>query len=435
MAEDINVHRNKMRDFQRDLLHRTWRFSQEGGKMLSPGLRLQRDGRIGNYQHRNEYAWRLSKDVLEFLRQDGTVSTRFDEVHYLSNPGEHPRSLRLRGKILLDRDETAGFHILEANPPLWARGRPLKQHPKVAVLIRTHVANEKLYHLIDCLQGSPFFDLYVLADETRNPLPIIGTCVLPHSVKMCASLGLKTDPANHFSVLWLCGDYPLYCASRMLADYEFYAMIEYDVHFVRESPLFLEGIINRLGTDDGGRLDFVCTRIKLDEPTGTWYPAAARIYEKVYWSGIFSLIIVSKKALNYLLNARLAEGANPVTRGELIHCEAFALTALMNAGTFQCTTLDELVPGCMVAKTYHANGLDPFHIPIYLLGARVEDDPRVELVHPVLDAESYLASFWKYCKENNKIREFIKHVDGLNPALVTPDLKENFLTNAQKLAG
>ncbi|WP_420977945.1 hypothetical protein, partial [Campylobacter coli] len=70
--------------------------------------------------------------------------------------------------------------------------------------------------------------------------------------------GLKTNPSNHENALWLCGDYALYCGISAQPNYDYYFMIEYDVHFTRENPFLLEALINRLQSLDGQALDLIC---------------------------------------------------------------------------------------------------------------------------------------------------------------------------------
>jgi hypothetical protein len=247
---------------------------------------------------------------------------------------------------------------------------------------------------------------------------------------MCASLGFNTRPANHANAFWLCGDYALYCAEHIIPQYDYYIMIEFDVHFVRQNSLFLEGIINRLGgRDRGPDLDFVGAVVRTAAPM--WplgQPARAR-YSTVYYSGIFSFVVVSKPALAFLREARLAEGADPRAEGAMIHCEAFALTALKDAGNFRCSSLASLVPGC-IGKSYHP-GRPDLSEPNYLLGTATDPDPRIELMHPVLDAEEYLTKLWRRGRETTDgIKHFIAHVNALDPLAVAQGLKARFIAEA-----
>src|ERR1700744_2080380 len=171
-----------------DLLRQRWRFSRVGGQIFSTNLRLLPNGLIGNYSHPNEYCWRLTADGLEFCNRYNVVTTRFDRLSVGTAGGP-----KFTSKVLLEPSDQAGVHALEAVGPTWGRGRPLQTKPKVAVFIRTQLANEKLNHLIECLEGSPLFDLYILADEPRGALPLNPAVVpvLSHSVDMCRALGWR----------------------------------------------------------------------------------------------------------------------------------------------------------------------------------------------------------------------------------------------------
>jgi len=270
------------------------------------------------------------------------------------------------------------------------------------------------------------FDLYVLGDETSGNLDVVGVPLVSHSIALCSSLGLNVSPSNHPNVLWLCGDYPIYCAVNALPNYDHYIMLEFDVHFVRRNPLFLEGVINRLSGDRQVKLDFVSAIVV---PASIDYsPAipASRFYKEIYYSGIFSLVCLSKRAVNYLFKSRLDEGMNIGEDGLLIHCEVFAITALMNAGTFKCMGLNTLIPGCL-GKTYHP-GRPDFFEPNYLLGLPVDEDPRIEIVHPVLDARDYLQRLWRYHRDLGEIDVFVRHLTELPQTLVPVAVRDEFLS-------
>lgn len=408
--------------FRSRLLCERWQFSRVGGPIFSANLRLLPNGRVENYSHPNEYGWRLSADgTLEFHTQGGTVTTRFDVVEP-SGDG----ALRLTGRVLVAPPDQPGFHALETVGPAWGRGRPLPHLPRVAVFIRTHLANEKLDHLIECLNGSPLFDLYVLADETRGALPLSRAAapVISHGIGMCRALGLKTDPANHPNALWLCGDYALYCGVSVLPDYDYYFMIEYDVHFTRENPFMLEALIHRLQDLDGQPLDLLCSHITRMGPKGDWYRQAARLYEDVYWGGLFAFVAVSKRAALRLLEVRQAEGAGAASQGELTHCEAFVLTVAKNQPGFRCRAINDVAPGCVSGKSYYASSPSSQN---FLLGANHPFRPNIEIVHPVLDADDYLSRLLKRCKGPEDIERFVEKLNGLGPALVAPDIRERFL--------
>ncbi len=71
----------------------------------------------------------------------------------------------------------------------------------VAVILRTHLLNEKFYDLLEILSQSERYDLFVAVDETFGPLGVSGHGKLSHSVSSAGAFGLR---ANHPRFLWHC---------------------------------------------------------------------------------------------------------------------------------------------------------------------------------------------------------------------------------------
>lgn len=302
--------------------------------------------------------------------------------------------------------------------------------PKVAVLIRTHLVCPKLINLLEQLKSSPFFDLYVLADETRSPIDLPQYNVVSHSVEMCKYLGLAT---NHNAILWYCGDYPFYCAAHQLPDYDYYLQIEYDVSFARQSPLFIEGIISRLSGSDGVPFDYIAAFLWPNmQDAWMWKRNAAKIYGDNVYGGIFAFILLSKGALEFLYEQRLAEAERGTETEALIHCEAFAATALMRAELFKCGQVDDLIRGSVNQRSFHPAFPD-LHMPNFLLGDSIDADPRVEMYHPVFDVEAYLSKALSHATQYKTFKNFQEMVRTLSPQLVSEEMRMKFLTSVGKL--
>jgi hypothetical protein len=103
-----------------------------------------------------------------------------------------------------------------------------------------------------------------------------------------------------------------------------------------------------------------------------------------------------------------------------MHCEAFAASALMAAGTFKCGTVNDLIYHSVSAPTFRP--ANPF-----LLGGILDEDPKVEMCHPVLDADGYLEKALDYASRTASLPTFSDMVQGLPPKLVVPEVKERFL--------
>ncbi len=66
---------------ERLLKGRAWTFGNVDSKVIvSSRLILQAGGHLQGYHHQNESSWRVKSGALEFLNDDGVVSTRFDRM-------------------------------------------------------------------------------------------------------------------------------------------------------------------------------------------------------------------------------------------------------------------------------------------------------------------------------------------------------------------
>jgi hypothetical protein len=280
--------------------------------------------------------------------------------------------------------------------------------PRVAVLVRTHVVDEKLLHLLGVLSQSRRYDLFVVADETNGTLDVGPYRKLSHTVASCQSFGL---PAEHHRILWHCGDYPFYFAAAENPDYDYYLMIEFDVDLVGGSPAFVEALIARFG-----HYDLISEHFRLAEPGWEWFPAASCVYETVYTAGLFAFIALSRRAVAFLLRARQAEGLRGAKGDEIIHCEALCGSAL--AAGFACASMNELIPGATDRGCFHDPCFD-LETSHYLLGQYRVDIPGVALVHPVYDLAGYLRKGWQKSLHNGDVRGFfakLKDIDLADPA-------------------
>jgi len=253
------------------------------------------------------------------------------------------------------------------------------------VLVRTHVSNEKLFHLLGVLSQSRRYDLFVVADETNGPVDVGSYQKLSHSVASCAAFGL---PSEHHRILWQCGDYPFYFAAAEIPDYDYYLMIEFDVDLVGQSPAFIETLISRFGHHD-----LISEHFRLPEPGWPWLPAASAVYETVYTAGLFAVLALSGRAVEFLLQVRRAEAKRGSKAGQIIHCEAHCGSALA-AGGFSCVSINQLIPGATDRRCFHDPDFD-LETSHYLLGQYRLAVPNVAVVHPVYDLAEFLKKNWQ----------------------------------------
>jgi hypothetical protein len=274
------------------------------------------------------------------------------------------------------------------------------------MLVRTHVANDKLFHLLGVLSQSRRYDLFVVADETNGTLDVGGYRKLAHSTASCEAFGL---PVDHERILWHCGDYPFYFAAAEIPDYDYYLMIEFDVDLVGQSPAFVETLIGRLGPHD-----LISEHFRRPEPDWPWLEAASAVYETVYTAGLFAFIALSRRAIEFLLQARRAEAERGSQGALVIHCEAHCASALA-AGGFGCVSINDLIPGATDRRCFHDPDFD-LETSHYLLGHYRAAVPNVALVHPVYDLAEYLKKGWQKSNHTGNIRAFVEDMQRISRA-------------------
>ena len=376
------------------ILGRSWSFGRGDGSVIAGNIRLLRDGTILGHKQRNESAWRVSEGALEFLDAAGNVTCRFD------SQTEERGSLTLTGRF---RPLADCVHVLKETRRLIKRGSANRE-PRVAMLVRTHLVNDKLFDLLDLLNQSRRYDLFVTADETRQTLDLRGYVKLTHAADFAQAFGL---PHSHGRILWHCGDFPLYFAAAERPDYDYYIMMEYDVDLVRKSPLFLEGLIARLADEDRA-VDLVTVNLGRAYQGWSWATAALRTFPAVYTTGTFAFLVVSRRAVAHLLAARRREAVQGVAENDIMHCEAFCASALMDGG-FACTSVNALIENAVDRESFHPGSFDKAHSSFLLNHYRL-DDPRIEMVHPVYALPAFLSREYHKTLRTQAFAEFLERL-------------------------
>ena len=296
---------------------------------------------------------------------------------------------------------------------------------RIAVLVRTHLANDKLFDLLTILERGVGYDLFILGDETRGALPFRGKPMISHSASMCAEIGLLGSHVGT-NLLWHLGDYAFYCAHHVIPDYDYYVMIEYDVDIVRGNTLALEGFINRLANATSGQYDMVAPLYGLRPSDWVHTLSCGNQFDKVY--GIFfPFVALSKRALVFLYDWRCREVLNPPANGLFVFCEAFVPSALNAAGCFLCADLATLMPGSYDSSSFHSGR------PM-LLGSLPKLVKSIEFVHPVYSEVEFLERLLNDALRTNKIKDYIRLLSDSNEIQLTASVRENFLGQAQKHA-
>jgi hypothetical protein len=358
----------------RDVSRSTWEFSRSDGFVITPALRLQVGGKVTNHRYVNETYWSLEDGRLCFLDGQRRVTTVFTDTATL----EDGRRL-LRGAFVPSRGEIV--HVLTER--LLGRAELASPPPRVAVLVRTHVANTKVTDLLSILSESACFDLFICADCTKQELQYEGVQVLRHRRSDAAAANLPTQIPN---LMWYCGDYALYFSFAQIPDYDYYMMIEYDVHIPDRSPLVMEGIINRLGFGTRTALDFIGCRCHEGSLEQGWGHTVAGVYPQAHLCQ-FPFVVLSRAAVEYLRAERQAEGARTTSAERLMFCEAFVPSAL-RAGGFRCADLNSILPKAVDAETFRvAADQGPMLLTQKILA------PTTRLLHPVYDEDNFISYF------------------------------------------
>jgi hypothetical protein len=371
-----------------------WQFGRGDGSLIARRLQFQAGGRIQHYTNWNERFWMVRNGNLCLLNAKREVTTEFT----VSKRGENGR-LILEGKFLPGGKRVT--HVLTEIPRPGYASIP-NPAPRVAVLVRTHLVNEKLEDLLAILSDSACFDLYVCADCTRVDLEVAGVNVLRHRLEDAEPMGLPTSVPNLF---WYCGDYALYFAHAEIPNYDYYFMIEYDVHVVDRGPLVIEGIINRLGFSGSSAVDFVGCRCGPGNFENGWGMTVAGVYPEAQLCQ-FPFVVLSRRAIEYLLSERQAEKKSPMNPSHLMFCEAFVPSAL-NAGGFRRIDINSMMPGTVTEPTFRiADDRGPM-----LLGQRSDLAPTVKLLHPVYDEINFVKFHLQRARNRNDGAELASLVD------------------------
>jgi hypothetical protein len=264
-----------------------------------------------------------------------------------------------------------------------AASKATDSRPRVAVIVRAHFDCEKLRDLARILKTGIGYEFFVFADQTHGPLDLPGEPVVPCSDRMCADLGLVGSLPPEYPIFWYFGDYAFYCALHSIPGFDYYIMIDYDVEFVRGNTYALESLIARLNIPGSPALDMVGPSFFLRTPDWVWSPDCQRVFPEVY-GVFFPLVVLSKRAAEYLYEWRRTEAAAPPPKGgKYLMSEAFVASALVAAGRFHCADLNSVLPECTKWDTFRVN-------PAILLGNLPALDRSIEFVHPVYSLREYL---------------------------------------------
>lgn len=251
---------------------------------------------------------------------------------------------------------------------------------RIAIGVRTYTAGTQLLNLAEQQGFGDGYDVFWLADETAGSLDLPEFPKLAHRLEDFAAMGLPTAGSRP---LWYYSDYPLYRFVQDAPGYDYYLMLDY-------STLTKPGFFQQLGTQlKTIKPDFIACRFTLRKPEWHWWENAHFHFDQVY-GALFSLIVVSPRAIAKLREMRL-KLANTLADGERgVFCEAFAPSMLMQA-VYPCLDLNSLIPNAWSPDTFTVDK------PIW-----IEETSRLmseqSVLYPVLEGADYVAKMKDWMK-------------------------------------
>ena len=384
---------------QNDLSNRCFRMTRGDGSLVAFPVFLLPDGRMFGTSHPNDSFWRIADDTVEILDPHRNVTTRLIGIT------RDAAGWRLAGPCILDATGQATIILQESAGAFDHTGIervPLAK--SVAVMVRTHMIDDRVLDLISHLDhGRQNFDLYLTIDETNGHPDTDFKNVVWHSLARCQELGL-TQARDR--LIWWCGDFPFYFALAQIPQYQYYAMIEYDVHLTQCDASLLNDVAGTLISREVGSIDAVGTRLRLEIPHNHPLNRSAYAFFETTYSYFFPFIVLSKPAVSYLYAQRQIEAQNGTPPDAILHCEPFVPSHLIRAG-FNCVDLNALLPGS-------------YRIDMMILRGRQHSMPRSladgfaglsRMIHPVYGDWQFLQRMLSLCRNDAQKQQLLWRVE------------------------
>lgn len=283
--------------------------------------------------------------------------------------------------------------------------------------------------LLGSLSQSSGFDLYAAMNETFGPIDVSPYRKLSFGIDSAQQLGFDTSD-DLFLVR--CSDLLFAHFAKVIPDYDHYILCEYDVDFTETGGAFLDKLTLALRGPEFSDVDLVGCDMT---PRGENWPhtaLCARKYNEV-WGVFFPFIVVSRRAIGTLLQARRDEGPADLEPDARIFCEAFVATVLRSAGGYRTLDLWDMFPASYDFDFFY------FGLPMLAgapVGRRGEPlrSPQTEILHPVYDASGYLAKRFQDAVDKGSLDAFLTIL--ADQSLPIPaELRETYATRAAALFG
>lgn len=264
---------------------------------------------------------------------------------------------------------------------------------RIAIGIRVKKTGNPVVNSDEKKYSGAGFDLFCIVDETENILDLTGQQKLAYRLNDFATMGL---PIAGSRVLWHCSDYLLYRFIQDAPGYDYYLLLD-------DKTLFKSGFLEQLATIlQTVEIDFAACRFSHRSNHWYWWEHARRYFDEVY-GALLSLIIVSPKAINHLLQTRI-QLANTLKDDECgIFCEAFVPSTLMKAG-LNCLDINSLIPNAWSPETFSVEKPIWINEASRLMGQQW-------ILYPVLDDIDYVPQMKAWIKRQAKTEKVVVNID------------------------
>jgi hypothetical protein len=335
-------------------------------------------------------------------------------------------------------------------------GRPIPQlvqlppprpagEPRVAALIRSHVMDEKFHQMWRALEGSGeprLYDLFGLLDgDVLGPRKAEIDARYPNTVWTFAQdvrdAGLAQRSDEHPN-MWLLGDFAMYLSVVQQPQYDYYVMIDYDLHFTKDPVAYMNRLCERLLSRsddvlDGVGLDFSREPTPADQPRDwPFFAPAAKAFPKV-WHFYFPIVAASRRGLLHAFAGRQLEAARQTPSQDLVFSESFLVCSLMSAG-FNCQDFNTVLPG-----SYHIDSMGLQHViagqlsGLPLSRALIEPYPDVEMIHGVYSDEHFLARNLSIVHNSAQgLEMYRRDLASQYSGVIAPELLADYLDRAER---
>ena len=316
---------------------------------------------------------------------------------------------------------------------------------RVAVLVRSHVVDEKFEHLWSDLNGS---------DRRYDIFPVLNRAMLGGQAQSLEDrypgivwnepaqfppLGLH-QTSNIHDTLWLCGDFPLILAALELPDYDYYVLVEYDVHFPRGGTAYMNRLVDRLLSSSEAILDGVGLEFSPEparpEHRGGWafFAAAAKVFPRVHHF-YFPFVVLSRRGVAQVFAQRQLEAVRLAPHDEIVICEAFVPSSLM-AANLSCVDLNTILPQSYTMASVGLQHVQPGRLsgqPLSYALANPYGD--VEMTHGVYSDRAFLERNLALMGRNRSDLDlFASRVSDTFGPTLDGDLVQSYLAKARAQA-